>query len=44
MRRSIAPLRDFLHRESASGILLLGAALAGLSMVEYLFLCAQRFF
>ena len=30
MRRSIAPLRDFLHRESASGVLLLVAALAGL--------------
>jgi NhaA family Na+:H+ antiporter len=30
MRRSIAPLRDFLHRESASGILLLIAAIAGL--------------
>ena len=30
MRRSIAPLRDFLHRESSSGVLLLVAALAGL--------------
>ena len=34
MRRSIAPLRDFLHRESASGILLLGAALAGLAVAN----------
>jgi len=34
MPRSIAPLRDFLHRESASGILLLGAALAGLAMAN----------
>jgi NhaA family Na+:H+ antiporter len=30
MRRRIAPLRDFLHNESASGILLLLAAFAGL--------------
>ena len=30
MRRSIAPLRDFIHRESASGMLLLIAAVAGL--------------
>jgi Na+:H+ antiporter, NhaA family len=30
VRRPIAPLRDFLHNESASGILLLIAALAGL--------------
>ena len=30
MRRRIAPLRDFLHNESASGILLLIAAFAGL--------------
>jgi len=34
MPRSIAPLRDFLHRESASGILLLGAALAGLAVAN----------
>ncbi len=34
MRRSIAPLRDFLHRESASGILLLGAAIAGLAVAN----------
>jgi NhaA family Na+:H+ antiporter len=34
MARSIAPLRDFLHRESASGILLLGAALAGLAVAN----------
>ncbi len=34
MRRSIAPLRDFLHRESAGGILLLGAALAGLAVAN----------
>ena len=34
MRRSIAPLRDFLHRESSSGILLLGAALAGLAVAN----------
>jgi len=34
MHRSIAPLRDFLHRESASGILLLGAALAGLAVAN----------
>ncbi len=30
MRRSIAPLRDFLHRESSSGVLLLIAAFLGL--------------
>ena len=34
MPRSIAPLRDFLHRESASGILLLGAAIAGLAVAN----------
>ena len=34
MRRSIAPLRDFLHRESASGVLLLVAALAGLAVAN----------
>ena len=34
MPRSIAPLRDFLHRESASGILLLGAAFAGLAVAN----------
>lgn len=34
MRRRIAPLRDFLHNESASGILLLGAALAGLAVAN----------
>ena len=34
MPRSIAPLRDFLHRESAGGILLLGAALAGLAVAN----------
>jgi len=34
MPRSIAPLRDFLHRESAGGILLLGAALAGLTVAN----------
>ena len=30
MSRSISPLRDFLHRESAGGILLLAAAILGL--------------
>ena len=30
MSRSISPLRDFLHRESAGGILLLAAAICGL--------------
>lgn len=34
MRRSIAPLRDFLHRESSSGVLLLVAALAGLAVAN----------
>ena len=34
MRRRIAPLRDFLHNESASGILLLIAALAGLAVAN----------
>ena len=30
MSRSISPLRDFLHRESTGGILLLAAAILGL--------------
>ncbi len=34
MRRSIAPLRDFLHRESSSGILLLIAAILGLTVAN----------
>ncbi|MEY2837245.1 MAG: Na+/H+ antiporter NhaA, partial [Actinomycetota bacterium] len=34
MPRSIAPLRDFLHRESSSGVLLLVAALAGLAVAN----------
>jgi Na+:H+ antiporter, NhaA family len=34
MRRSIAPLRDFLHRESSSGVLLLVAALVGLAVAN----------
>ena len=34
MNRIIAPLRDFLHRESASGVLLVLAALAGLAIAN----------
>lgn len=34
MRRSIAPLRDFLHRESSSGVLLLIAAFLGLAIAN----------
>lgn len=34
MRRSISPLRDFLHRESSSGILLLIAALSSLAIAN----------
>jgi NhaA family Na+:H+ antiporter len=34
MRRSISPLRDFLHRESSSGVLLLIAALSGLAIAN----------
>ena len=34
MPRSIAPLRDFLHRESSSGVLLLVAALAGMAVAN----------
>ena len=34
MNRIIAPLRDFLHRESASGVLLVLAAMAGLAIAN----------
>ena len=34
MNRIIVPLRDFLHRESASGVLLVLAALAGLAIAN----------
>ena len=34
MNRVIAPLRDFLHRESASGVLLVLAAMAGLAIAN----------
>ena len=34
MNRIIAPLRDFLHRESASGVILILAALAGLAIAN----------
>jgi Na+/H+ antiporter NhaA len=31
MRKKVAPLRDFLHRESSSGVILLTAATLGLA-------------
>jgi NhaA family Na+:H+ antiporter len=34
VNRVIRPLKDFLHRESASGILILIAALAGLGIAN----------
>jgi NhaA family Na+:H+ antiporter len=42
MSRSISPLRDFLHRESAGGILLLAAAILGLLVANSPF--SERYF
>lgn len=42
MSRSISPLRDFLHRESAGGILLLVAAILGLLVANSPF--SERYF
>lgn len=34
MRKRLSPLRDFLHRESSSGVLLLGASVAGIAIAN----------